>query len=77
MLITTEGIVIRTPVSGISVLGRPAAGVKLMRTEDTVASIAKVRDEEPSGEDTGEADSSEPARANSGEDDLSDSSAEE
>ncbi|MCR4712593.1 MAG: DNA gyrase subunit A [Clostridia bacterium] len=46
MLITTEGIIIRTPVSGISVLGRSASGVKLMRTEDTVASIAKVREDD-------------------------------
>ena len=46
MLITTEGIVIRTPASGISVLGRSASGVKLMRTEDTVASIAKVREDD-------------------------------
>ena len=46
MLITTDGIIIRTPVAGISVLGRSAAGVKLMRTEDTVASIAKVREDD-------------------------------
>ena len=54
MLITTEGIVIRTPVSGISVLGRSASGVKLMRTEDTVASIAKVRGEDNEEEDEAE-----------------------
>ena len=54
MLITTEGIVIRTPVSGISVLGRSASGVKLMRTEDTVASIAKVRGEDNAEEDEAE-----------------------
>ena len=51
MLITTEGIVIRTPVSGISVLGRSASGVKLMRTEDTVASIAKVREDDSAEEE--------------------------
>ena len=55
MLITTEGIVIRTPVSGISVLGRSASGVKLMRTEDTVASIAKVRgDDNDDSEESGD-----------------------
>ena len=52
MLITTEGILIRTPVSGISVYGRQAAGVKLIRTDEGVASIAKVREDEP-GEDAG------------------------
>ncbi|MBO5520701.1 MAG: DNA gyrase subunit A [Eubacterium sp.] len=54
MLITTEGIVIRTPVSGISVLGRSASGVKLMRTEDTVASIAKVRGDDSEEDDVEE-----------------------
>ena len=52
MLITTEGIVIRTPAAGISVIGRSASGVKLMRTDDQIASIAKVRGdgEESQGE---------------------------
>ena len=49
LLITTEGIIIRIEVSGISVLGRAASGVKLMnidRDSDTkIASIAKVREE--------------------------------
>ena len=49
LLITTEGIIIRIEVSGISVLGRAASGVKLMnidRESDTkIASIAKVREE--------------------------------
>ncbi len=46
MMITTEGIVIRMPVSGISVLGRVTSGVKLMNLEGdvTVASIEKVRE---------------------------------
>ena len=52
MLITAEGIVIRTPVSGISVYSRYAAGVKLMKTEASVASVAKVRDQDPAGDDT-------------------------
>lgn len=46
MMITTEGIIIRTPCSGISVMGRITSGVKLMDVdgEIKVASIAKVRD---------------------------------
>ena len=52
MLITTEGIIIRTPCSGISVMGRITSGVKLMDVdgEIKVASIAKVRDKEASEE---------------------------
>ncbi len=47
MMITTEGIIIRMKVEGISVLGRVTSGVKLMDlSEDiTVASIAKVRED--------------------------------
>ena len=47
MMITTEGIIIRMKVEGISVLGRVTSGVKLMNLEDdiTVASIAKVRED--------------------------------
>ncbi len=48
MIITTEGILIRMPVSGISVLGRNTTGVKLINLDANkdikVASIAKVRD---------------------------------
>ncbi len=48
MLITTEGIIIRLMVSGISKLGRITSGVKLMNLDNnkeiTVASIAKVRE---------------------------------
>ena len=42
MLITTEGIVIRTNISDISVISRNTQGVKLMATaeNDTVASMA-------------------------------------
>ena len=61
LMITTEGIIIRMKVEGISVLGRVTSGVKLMDlAEDiTVASIAKVREDkslleaEPAGEETG------------------------
>ena len=52
MMITTEGIIIRTSCSGISVMGRITSGVKLMDVdgEIKVASIAKVRDKEASEE---------------------------
>ena len=48
MIINTEGIVIRMFCEGISILGRITSGVKLINLKDgvTVASIAKVRDEE-------------------------------
>ena len=65
MLITTEGIIIRIPCNGISIVGRIASGVKLMNVDSenvVVASIAKVRgqdssdeeDEEEFGERSGE-----------------------
>ncbi|MDF2589209.1 MAG: gyrA [Anaerocolumna sp.] len=48
MIITTEGIIIRLIVNGISKLGRITSGVKLINMDTdndiTVASIAKVRD---------------------------------
>ena len=42
MLITTEGLVIRTPINEISVISRNTQGVKLMSTaeNDIVASMA-------------------------------------
>ncbi|MEG0962161.1 MAG: DNA gyrase subunit A [Lachnospiraceae bacterium] len=57
MMITTEGIIIRMRVDGISVLGRVTSGVKLMNlSEDiTVASIAKVREDKSLLENTDEA----------------------
>ena len=57
MIITTEGIIIRTAVSGISMLGRITSGVKLIslnhdeNKDIRVASIAKVR-EEPGEQDS-------------------------
>ena len=57
LLITTEGIVMRTPCSYISVLGRITTGVKVMDLKDgvKVASFSKVkRDPEEPGEDGGE-----------------------
>lgn len=59
MIITTEGIIIRLMVSGISKLGRVTSGVKLINMDYdkdiTVASIAKVREEVAlSGDDESE-----------------------
>lgn len=56
MMITTEGIIIRMKVDGISVLGRVTSGVKLMNLGDdvTVASIAKVREDKSLMENTDE-----------------------
>ena len=47
MMITTEGIIIRTAVDSISMLGRNTSGVKVMNVGENVqvASIAKVREE--------------------------------
>lgn len=60
MLITTEGIIIRIPCSGISVVGRIASGVKLMNVDSenvSIAGIAKVR--EQSNKDDEDAESEE------------------
>ena len=48
MLITNDGTVIRTPVSGISVYGRTAAGVIVMRLSEgaSIVNFAKVQKEE-------------------------------
>lgn len=48
MLITTEGIIIRMEVAGISTLGRITSGVKLINLDDgvKVAKVAKVREED-------------------------------
>ncbi len=52
MIITTEGIIIQLKVNEVSVLGRITSGVKLIDLDPTkdivVASIAKVRDANPS-----------------------------
>lgn len=56
MMITTEGIIIRTAVNSISVLGRNTSGVKVMNVGENVevASIAKVREEKIEETDTEE-----------------------
>ena len=53
MMITTEGIIIRTPCSGISVMGRITSGVKLMDVDGEnqgLPALQKVRDKEASEE---------------------------
>lgn len=93
MLITKGGIIIRTPVKGISVLKRSATGVKIMDVMDSVAGIAKVvgeddedpesgemPDESQTAEDEGDYKSEEFADGNSGEPasgELSDANADE
>ena len=49
LLITTEGIVIRTNVSSIRVTGRNAQGVMVIKTsgDDKVASLATIEHKEP------------------------------
>ena len=55
LLITNEGIIIRIPVSNISIIGRITGGVKLMSIDRNsnvrVASIAKVRESSPQTEE--------------------------
>lgn len=56
LLITTEGIIIRTQCSGISILGRITSGVRVINVNDgiTVAGLAKVRDKDPEEEENTE-----------------------
>ena len=64
MLITTEGIIIRIPCSGISVVGRIASGVKLMDVDSenvSVASIAKVREQSGKEEDEASSEDADPS----------------
>lgn len=58
MMITTEGIIIRMPVAGISVLTRITSGVKLMNLEAdvTVASLTKVHEADTKEETEAEED---------------------
>ena len=50
MIISSEGTIIRLPVEQISEISRNTQGVRLMRTEDRVASVAIVPHVEPDGE---------------------------
>jgi DNA gyrase subunit A len=52
MLITRGGIIIRTPVSGISEIGRNTQGVRLINLEpgDQLIDVARVEEREESEE---------------------------
>ena len=67
MLITTEGIIIRMEVAGISTLGRITSGVKLINLDDgvKVAKVAKVREEDVSDETESEENNNEDSGDNS------------
>ena len=61
MIITTEGIIIRMKVEDISILGRVTSGVKLINMDEdvTIASIAKVREDQNLMEEIDKADEEE------------------
>jgi DNA gyrase subunit A len=56
MLITRHGVIIRSPVDGIRVIGRNTQGVKVMNLDagDKVVDVARVVKEEGEGEGNGE-----------------------
>jgi len=56
MIITAEGMVIRTPVSTLSTIGRNTQGVRLIRLNETdkVVAVAKLAETPPNG-DAGDA----------------------
>ena len=79
MIISEEGVVVRTPVSGISELGRSTQGVRVMNVadKDRVTAVAisstgkKKRDQKAEGDDVDEIDEIELAdEGELGEDDL-------
>ena len=79
MIISEEGVVVRTPVSGISELGRSTQGVRVMNVadKDRVTAVAisstgkKKRDQKAEGDDVDEIDGIELAdEGELGEDDL-------
>ena len=79
MIISEEGVVVRTPVSGISELGRSTQGVRVMNVadKDRVTAVAisstgkKKRDQKVEGDDVDEIDEIELAdEGELGEDDL-------
>lgn len=79
MIISEEGVVVRTPVSGISELGRSTQGVRVMNVadKDRVTAVAisstgkKKRDQKAEGDDVDDVDEIELANEGElGEDDL-------
>ena len=72
MLITTEGIIIRIPCSGISVVGRIASGVKLMNVDSenvSIAGIAKVREQSNKDDEDAESEEEEQSSEDSASED--------
>ncbi len=73
MLITNEGIIIRTGVDGISNLGRVTSGVKLMNLDDEkdirIASIARVWEDDEE-EDSGEGEEKDPGESENSSGDV-------
>lgn len=78
MIITTEGIIIRTSCDGISTLGRVTSGVKVINlnydNNVKVASMTEVQkeefdDEDPEGENPEETEDTEAAEEQSSEED--------
>ena len=53
MLITSEGTLIRTSVNNVSVIGRSASGVRIMkvRNNEKIASVVKITEEPELSED--------------------------
>ncbi len=62
MIINSQGIIIRISAAGISRMGRNTQGVRLMRITDgqKVVSVARVREEENTGEIEEESGNGEP-----------------
>ena len=54
MLVTDGGKVIRTPVSGVSELGRNTQGVRIIRTDEDEKVVAIARIVDPDEDDAGE-----------------------
>jgi DNA gyrase subunit A len=54
MLVTDRGKVIRTPVSGVSELGRNTQGVRIIRTDDEEKVVAIARIVDPDDDEAGE-----------------------
>ena len=55
MLITNEGVIIRMPVSGISVQSRATQGVRLMKVDENCRIVCVARAEADDREDAAEA----------------------
>ena len=55
MMITTSGKIVRTPVSGVSVVGRNTQGVRLVNLDEgeTVTSVARIYEEDSEEEEEG------------------------